>query len=115
MRGTGSLPPALFLIGGDGKQIMFMPENLADVQSKDDFANMSKLMAIACGATVAVMLLEAWVKTAKPGEDFDKTELPSESFDRQECVVLIRSYSTQWRKASVCGSSAGRFAPAAIC
>jgi len=26
----------------------------------------------------------------------------------------IRSCSTQWRKASVCGSSAGRFAPAAF-
>jgi len=89
MRGTGNLPPTLFLIDGDGKQVMFMPQNLADVQAKDDFATQSKLMAIACGATVAVMALEAWVKTAKPGEDFDRTELPSEAFDRQECIVLM--------------------------
>ena len=89
MRGTGNLPPTLFLIGNDGKQVMFMPKNLADVQAKDDFATQSKLMAVACGATVAVMALEAWVKTAKPGEDFDATEMPSEAFDRQECVVLM--------------------------
>ena len=30
MRGTGNMPPTLFLIDGDGKQVMFMPENLAD-------------------------------------------------------------------------------------
>jgi hypothetical protein len=89
MRGTGNLPPTLFLVGCDGKQVMFMPENLADTQDKDNFANLSKLMAVACGATVAVMALEAWVKTAKPGEDFDPTEMPSEAFDRQECVVLM--------------------------
>jgi len=89
MRGTGNLPPTLFLVGSDGKQVMFMPQNLADVQDKENFANLSKLMAVATGATVAVMALEAWVKTAKPGEDFDKTEMPSEAFDRQECIVLM--------------------------
>ena len=34
MRGTGNLPPTLFLVGSDGKQVMFMPENLADVDAK---------------------------------------------------------------------------------
>ena len=98
MRGTGSLPPTLFLIGRDGKQIMLMPQNLADVQAKDDFATQSKLMAVACGATIAVMALEAWVKTAKPGEDFDPTEMPSEAFDRQECVVLMGESITEGQK-----------------
>ena len=95
MRGTGNLPPTLFLIAADGKQLMFMPESLADVRAKDDFATMSKLVAIASGATAAVMALEAWVKTAKPGEDFDRTELPSEAFDRQECVVLMAESMTE--------------------
>src|ERR1035441_3673220 len=45
MRGTGNLPPTLFLIGSDGKQVIFMPENLADVKAKNDFAAMSQLMA----------------------------------------------------------------------
>ena len=89
MNGTGNLPATLFLIGSDGKQVMYMPENMADVKAKDDFATTSQLMAIACGATVAVMALEAWVKSAKPGETIDKTEPPSEAFDRQECVVLM--------------------------
>ena len=89
MRGTGSLPPTLFLIGSDGKQVMFMPKNLADVKAKDDFATQSKLMAVACGATVAVMALEAWMKTAKADEKFDMTEPPSEAFDRQEVLVLM--------------------------
>jgi hypothetical protein len=98
MRGTGSLPPTLFLVGRDGKQIMFMPENLADVQAKDDFALHSKLMAVATGAAIAVMALEAWVKTAKPGEDFDPTEMPSEAFDRQEVVVLMGESMAEGRK-----------------
>jgi hypothetical protein len=98
MRGTGNLPPTLFLIGSDGKQVMFMPKNMADVQAKDDFASISKLMAIACGATVGVMALEAWVKSAKPGEKIDTTEPPSEAFDRQECVVLIGESTTEGRK-----------------
>jgi hypothetical protein len=89
MRGTGNMPPTLFLIGSDGKQVIFMPENLPDVKAKDDFATTAKLMAIASGATVAVMALEAWVKTAKPGEEIDPTEMPSEAFDRQECIVLM--------------------------
>jgi hypothetical protein len=98
MRGTGNLPPTLFLIGHDGKQIMFMPTNLADVKAKDDFATMSQLMAIASGATVAVLALEAWMKTAKPGETFYNTELPSEAFDRQEVVVLMGESIAEGRK-----------------
>ena len=95
MRGTGNLPPTLFLIGGDGKQVMFMPQNMADVQAKDDFGTQSKLMALATGATVAVMALEAWVKKAKPGETLDSKEPPSEAFDRQEAIVLMGESMTE--------------------
>jgi hypothetical protein len=55
MRGTGNLPPTLFLIGHDGKQVMFIPENLADIEAEDDFVTMSKLMAVVMGATIAVI------------------------------------------------------------
>jgi hypothetical protein len=89
MRNSGRMPPTLFLIGADGKSAMLIPENMADEKAKDDFATMSKLMAVACGATVAVMALEAWIKTAKLGEKFDETEPPSEAFDRQEVIVLM--------------------------
>ena len=35
------------------------------------------------------MALEAWMKTATPGEKLDMTEPPSEAFDRQEVIVLM--------------------------
>ena len=98
MRGAGNLPPTLFLVGRDGKQIMFMPENLADIDAKDNFAQMSKLMAVATGATIAVMAMEAWIKTGKAGETIDTTEPPSEAFDRQEVIVLMGESMADGRK-----------------
>jgi hypothetical protein len=88
MRNIGHLPPTLFLIGSKGP-VMFMPESLADEGEKDDFANTARLMCVAHAATACVMALEAWIKSAKPGEKFDQTEPPSEAFDRQEVVVLL--------------------------
>ena len=88
MRNIGHLPPTLFLIGSKGP-VMFMPESLADESDKDDFATTARLMCIAHAATACVMALEAWIKSAKPGEKFDETEPPSEAFDRQEVVVLL--------------------------
>ena len=87
-RNSGRMAPMLFLIGPDGP-LMFTPESMADEQEKDNFANTARLMAIAYGATVCVMALEAWLKLAKPGEQMDLTELPSEAIDRQEVVVLM--------------------------
>jgi hypothetical protein len=88
MRNSGKMSPTLFLIGADGP-MMFVPGSLTDENEKDAFATTSRLMCIAHAATVAVMALEAWMKTAKPNEDFDMTEPPSESFDRQEVIVLM--------------------------
>ena len=88
MRNGGKLSPTLFLIGADGP-MMFVPTSLADENEKDAFATTARLMCIAYAATVAVMALEAWMKTAISGETFDITEPPSESFDRQEVVVLM--------------------------
>ena len=83
MRGTGRVTPTLFLIGPDGLMI-FVPENLADDNAKDDFATNARLVCIAHAATACVMALEAWAKFAKPGEKFDLTEAPSEAFDRRQ-------------------------------
>jgi hypothetical protein len=88
MRNMGRVPPTLFLIGTD-RPVMFIPENLADDDAKDDFATTARLMCIAHAATATVMTLEAWAKFAKPGEKFDMTEAPSEAFDRREVVVLM--------------------------
>jgi hypothetical protein len=83
MRNSGKMAPTLFLIGADGP-LMFVPASLADADEKDDFATTARLMCIA-----TVMTMEAWMKSATPGEKLDMTEPPSESFDRQEVVVLL--------------------------
>ena len=88
MRNSGKMSPTLFLIGADGP-LMFVPASLADETEKDAFATTCRLLCIAQAATACVMALESWMKTAKPGEQFDLTERPSEAFDRQEVIVLI--------------------------
>lgn len=88
MRNMGQLPPALFLIGERGLE-MLLAENLKDETAKDDFALQSRLTAIAHGATAVVMALEAWATFAKPDQPLDLTTPPSEAFDRREFVVLM--------------------------
>ena len=88
MRNSGKMAPTLFLIGADGP-LMFVPASLADADEKDDFATTARLMCIAHAATATVMTMEAWMKSATPGEKMDMTEPPSEAFDRREVVVII--------------------------
>src|SRR5450756_2261244 len=88
MSNSGKMSPTLFLIGADGP-LMFVPASLADANEKDAFATTARLVCIAHAATVIVMALEAWLKTATPGEKLDMTEPPSEAFDRQEVIVLM--------------------------
>lgn len=88
MRNSGKMAPTLFLIGADGP-LMFVPGSLTDEGEKDAFATTARLVCIAHAATACVMVLEAWMKTATPGEKLDMTEPPSEAFDRQEVIVLM--------------------------
>jgi hypothetical protein len=88
LRNGGTMSPTLFLIGADGP-LMFVPASLVDASEKDAFATTARLVCIAHAATVSVMALEAWMKTATPGEKMDMTEPPSEAFDRQEVIVLM--------------------------
>ena len=88
MRNSGKMSPTLFLIGADGP-LMFVTASLVDANEKDAFANTARLVCIAHAATVCVMALEAWMKTATPGEKMDMTEPPSEALDRQEVIVLM--------------------------
>jgi len=87
MRNLGRVPPSLLAISPSGS-IHFIPTNLKDVRAKDNFANTARLICLAYGVTAAVIVLEAWMKTAKPGETLDTTEPPSEALDRQEVVVI---------------------------
>jgi len=68
---------------------MFVPASLVDADEKDAFATTARLVCIANAATVSVMALEAWMKSATSGEKMDMTEPPSEAFDRQEVIVLM--------------------------
>ena len=88
LRNSGAMTATLFLIG-DGGPMMVAARSLADEAAKDNFADLARLACIAHGATCCVMAMEAWLKTAKPGEALDLTEMPSEAFDRQEVVVLM--------------------------
>ena len=98
MRNSGKMSPTLFLIGADGP-LMFVPASLVDADEKDAFATTARLVCIANAATVSVMALEAWMKSATPGEKMDMTEPPSEAFDRQEVIVLMgESHSGQKQK-----------------
>ncbi len=58
------------------------------MRAKDNFANTARLICIGYEVTATVLVLEAWIKVARPGEHLDMTEPPSEAFDRREVVVL---------------------------
>ena len=87
MRKSGNVPPAMMGLSPRGP-IFFVPSAMTDDRSKDNFANTARLICVAHDATAAVMILESWMKLAKPGETLDTTEPPSESMDRREIVLL---------------------------
>lgn len=87
MRNIGHVPPALLAESPIGP-IHFIPDSLKDERAKDNFANTPRLICVGYEVTAAVLVLEAWMKMAKPGEELDMTEPPSEAFDRREVVVL---------------------------
>lgn len=87
MRNTGHVAPALLAQSPTGL-IHFTPDSFKDERAKDHFANTARLICIGYDVTAAVLVLEAWMRMAKPGETLDVTERPSEALDRQEVVVL---------------------------
>jgi hypothetical protein len=87
MRNIGHVPPALLAASPVGS-IHFLADSLEDERSKNTFANTARLICVGYGVTAAVLVVEAWMKVAKPGERLDPTEPPSEAFDRREVVML---------------------------
>jgi hypothetical protein len=94
MRNIGHVPPALLADSPKGV-IQFVPASFKDERAKDNFANAARLICLGYEVTAAVLVLEAWIKVAKPGERLDLTELPSEAFDRREVVVLTGETAKQ--------------------
>lgn len=87
MRARGSVAPTLLAVGTGGP-ICFMPSSLKDERAKDNFANIARLVCVAHAAKVAVLVVEAWMKTASPDGTLDLTVPPSESLHRREVVML---------------------------
>ncbi len=58
---------------GAGGPICFIPSSLKDEHAKDQFANLARLICVAHAATAAVMIMEAWMKTASPDDMLDLT------------------------------------------
>jgi hypothetical protein len=88
MRTTGSVPPTVIADTKDGF-IFCMPSGMPDEAAKDRFAEVARLLAVAHAASAIVMVVEAWVRLAKPGAHLDTQTPPSQSPDRQEMVALI--------------------------
>ena len=91
--------------------IPFVPASLKDERAKDNFANAARLICIGYEVTAAALVLEAWIKVARPGERLDMTEPAPEAFDRREVVVLTGEtveHSVQ-RLLSIIRADAGGF------
>lgn len=87
MRNSGQIPPTMFAQTDQGL-LIFMPDGMKDAQAKDDFVTKVRLIAASYDTSAVVLVLEAWVTTAKMGEKLEMSP-PSESHERQEMVVLI--------------------------
>jgi hypothetical protein len=110
MRARGTVAPTLLAVGAGGP-ICFIPSSLKDERAKDNFANIARLVCVAHAATAAVLMIEAWMKTASPDGTLDLTVPPSESLHRREVVVLTGESHTGCRQKflPIIRTGAGRF------
>ena len=97
MRARGSVAPTLLAVGAGGP-ICFIPSSLKDERAKDNFASIARLICVAHAATAAVMIIEAWMKTASPDGTLDLTVTPSESLHRREVVALTGESQAGYRQ-----------------
>jgi hypothetical protein len=88
MGATGSVPPTVIADSDEGF-VFCMPSELADEASKDRFAEVAKLFAIAYRAKALVMIVEAWVRLPDSRGHLDQNIRPSEATDRKEMVALL--------------------------
>jgi len=65
MRTTGSVPATVIADTKEGF-VFCVPAGLPDEAAKDQFADVARLLAVAHGARAIAMVVEAWVRLAKP-------------------------------------------------
>ena len=88
MRTTGSVPPTVIADTDEG-YIFCMPSELTGEASKDRFAEVTRLFAIAQHARSLVMVVEAWARLPDANGHLDTDTPPSQAPDRKEVVVLM--------------------------
>ena len=88
MRTTGSVPPTVIADTDEGF-IFCMPTELTDDDSKDRFAEVTRLFAIAQHARSLVMVVEAWARLPDANGHLATDTPPSQAPDRKEVVVLM--------------------------
>lgn len=88
MRTSGSVPPTVIADTDEGF-VFCMPSELADEASKDRFAEIAKLFAVAYQVQAFVMIAEAWARLPDARGHLDTETPPSQSPDRKEVVVLM--------------------------
>ena len=88
MRELGCLDATLIISSPEGR-LMMPAGHTGTVAAKDEFASVARLFCIAHAATLAVLVVEAWVVMGKDGQPADRSVPPSLSPDRQEFVVVL--------------------------
>ena len=88
MRTTGSVPPTVIADTDEG-YIFCMPSELTGEASKDRFAEVTRLFAIAQHARSLVMVVEAWARLPDANGHLHTDTPPSQAPDRKEVVVLM--------------------------
>jgi len=68
MRSIGSVPPT-FLAATPSGLLTFIPNTMADERAKDNRANTARLICAAYAAAAVVLMFEAWMRLAPPGDD----------------------------------------------
>ena len=91
------MTPTLLAVGAGGP-ICFIPSSLKDERAKDNFASIARLICVAHATTAAVMIIEAWMKTASPDGTLDLTVPPSQSLHRREVVALTGESQAGYRQ-----------------
>lgn len=88
MRTAGSVPPTVIADTESG-YVFCMPTALTDEATKDHFAEVARLFAIAHSARALVLIAEAWATLPDASGHLDTETPPSMSPNRQEIVALM--------------------------
>ncbi len=88
MRTTGSVPPTVIADTDEG-YVFCMPSAFTDDATKDRFAEVTRLFAVAQNARALVMIAEAWARLPDANGHLDTDTPPSQAPDRKEVVVLM--------------------------